>query len=62
MLVAVGPAIGPNIAGMIYGDTQSYSEAFTLFAGLCLLAVIIAILLAKTPAENRFHVDMSEKG
>ena len=46
MFVAVGSAIGPSIAGMIYDATQSYHFAFTLFAGVSLLASA-AILFAK---------------
>jgi sugar phosphate permease len=50
MFVAVGSAIGPAIAGMIYDTTQSYHVAFTLFAGVSLLAAG-AILFAKPPAS-----------
>lgn len=49
MFVSAGSAIGPAIAGMIYDATQSYHFAFTLFAGLSLLASV-AILFAKPPA------------
>lgn len=49
MFVSAGSAIGPAIAGMTYDATQSYHFAFTLFAGLSLLAST-AILFAKPPA------------
>lgn len=52
MFVAVGSALGPSIAGMIYDATQSYHFAFTLFAGISLLAST-AILFAKPPATAR---------
>ncbi len=52
MFVAVGSAIGPSIAGMIYDATQSYHVAFTLFAVVSVLASV-AILFAKPPAASR---------
>lgn len=48
MFVAVGSAIGPAMAGMIFDATQSYYVAFTLFAGVSLMAAV-AILFAKPP-------------
>jgi MFS family permease len=52
MFIAVGSAIGPSIAGLIYDATQSYHVAFTLFAGVSLLAAM-AILFAKPPAVDQ---------
>lgn len=51
MFVAVGSAIGPTIAGWIYDTTQSYRFAFTLFAGVSLLAAM-AILFARPPVTD----------
>lgn len=52
MFVAVGSAMGPTIAGIIYDATQSYHFAFTFFAFVSLLAAG-AILFAKPPAVDR---------
>jgi len=52
MFVAVGSAVGPAIAGMIYDATQSYRLAFTFFAFVSLLAAG-AILFARPPATSR---------
>ncbi|MBI5550313.1 MAG: MFS transporter [Desulfobacterales bacterium] len=51
MFVAVGSAIGPAIAGMIYDATQSYHVAFTFFAVVSVLSSV-AILFAKPPASS----------
>lgn len=51
LFVAVGSAIGPAIAGMIYDATQSYHFAFTFFAFVSLLAAV-AILFARPPAAD----------
>ncbi len=51
VFVAVGSAMGPTIAGMIYDATQSYHFAFTFFAFVSLLAAG-AILFAKPPARG----------
>jgi cyanate permease len=52
MFVAVGSAIGPAMAGMIFDATQSYYVAFTLFAGVSLMAAV-AILFAKPPVMSQ---------
>lgn len=43
-----GAAFGPTIAGVFYDATQSYRTAFTLFAGISLVATLI-IYFAKPP-------------
>jgi cyanate permease len=49
MFTMSGAAFGPTIAGFIYDATQSYQLAFTIFAALSIVAMLV-IFFAKPPA------------
>jgi cyanate permease len=36
-----GAAFGPTIAGLIYDATQSYRIAFTIFAAMSMVAILV---------------------
>jgi len=44
----MGAAVGPIVAGSIFDATGSYKPAFYLFAGLCVVAVILTAMLKST--------------
>jgi cyanate permease len=47
-----GAAFGPTIAGVIFDATQSYQLAFTIFAGMTMVAILV-IFFARPPNPDK---------
>ena len=48
LFISCGAALGPTIAGFLYDATHSYRIAFTIFAAVRLVAILV-IVFAKPP-------------
>jgi MFS family permease len=51
-----GAAFGPTIAGLIYDATQSYRKAFTIFAAMSMVAILV-IFFARPPNPDKRGID-----
>ena len=56
-----GAAFGPTLAGVIYDATGSYQMAFTIFAALSMIAMIV-IFFARPPGPATEVVDPAARG
>jgi MFS family permease len=52
-ITTAGTFMGPIIAGLFYDFTKSYAVAFTIFAGVGLLSMLL-MFVAKAPAKQSY--------
>ena len=54
-----GAAFGPSIAGLIFDGTGSYQMAFTIFAAMSMVAILV-IYFAKPPKPGMPELKIEE--